>query len=123
MANEITMNAFYRVENLLSQSRSIATTKFTQAAAGMVANTVAVPNDSDLALALGGVTTPGLAYFENLAPGASPTHVINIGPDDTGMVPMLRLEPGQWCLAFMAAAPYARADAGTPALYYEIFQR
>jgi hypothetical protein len=123
MANEITMTASYQVANLLTQKRAVPTSLFTQAAAGLVANTVAVPNDSDLALELGGVTSPGLAYFQNLAPVASPTHIISIGPDDTGMVPAIRLEPGQWCLVFLAAAPYARAAAGTPALYYEIFQR
>jgi hypothetical protein len=123
MANEIQMNAFYQVANLLTQRRQIPTTEFDQSAAGLVANTVAVPNDADLALELGGVTETGLAYFENLAPAASPTHVISIGPDNTGMVPLIRLAPGQWCLVFLGAAPYARAAAGTPALYYEIFQR
>jgi len=123
MADEITMNGYYQVDNLLDQRRQIPTTQFTQTAAGLVANTVAVPNDSDLQLALGGVTTVGLAYFQNLAPVASTTHVVNIGPDATGMVPCIRLAPGQWCLVFLGAAPYARAEAGTPALYYEIFQR
>ncbi len=124
MANEIQMNAFYRVENIFAQQRQVPTTEFDQAAKGMVANTVAVPNDADLELELGGVTSTGLAYFQNLADLATnPTHVISIGPDDSGMVPLIRLAPGQWSVVFLGAAPFARAAAGTPSLYYEIFQR
>jgi hypothetical protein len=124
MADEITMNAFYKVDNLLSQQRSIATSRFTQTTAGATSNTVAVPNDSDLELEMGGIATPGLAYFQNLADlETAPTHVINIGPDDMGLVNAIRLAPGQWCIVWLAAAPYARAAAGTPSLYYEIFSR
>ena len=123
MADEITMNAYYKLDKLITQQRSIPTSLFTQTGTGLVANTVTVPNDSDLALALGGVTTTGFAYFQNLALVADATHIINIGPDSTGLVPFIRLAPGQWCVVFLAAAPYARAAAGTPLLYYEIFQR
>jgi hypothetical protein len=124
MANEIQLNAFYQVDNLLTQRRQIPTLEFDQAGVGTVANTVAVPNDADLELELGGVSTVGLAYFQNLAdPETNPTHVINIGADDTGLVPFIRLAPGQVALVFLGAEPYARAAAGTPSLYYEIFQR
>jgi hypothetical protein len=123
MANEITMNAFFQVENLIADKKTIATSLFTQTGSGRVANTVAVPNDSDLALALGGVTTCGLAYFKNLALAASTTHIISIGPDATGLQAAIRLAPQQWCVVFLAAAPYARAAAGTPLLDYIIFQQ
>ena len=123
MADEITMNAYYKLDKLITQQRSIPTSLFTQTGTGLVANTVTVPNDSDLALALGGVTTTGFAYFQNLALVADATHIINIGPDSTGIVPFIRLAPGQWCVVFLAAAPYARAAAGTPLLDYIIFQR
>jgi hypothetical protein len=123
MADEITMNAFFQVENLLTERVNIPTSQFTQTGSGRVANTVAVPNDSDLELELGGVTTPGLAYFANLALAADATHVISIGPDATGLQAAIRLAPQQWCLVFLAAAPYARAAAGTPLLDYKIFQR
>jgi hypothetical protein len=122
MADEITMNAYFAVSPL-DDKRQIATDRFTQDALGRVSNTVAVPNDSDLALELGGVTTTGLAYFRNMAAVADATHIINIGPDDTGLVPLIRLAPQQWCLVFLGAAPYARAEAGTPKLDYTIFQR
>jgi hypothetical protein len=123
MANEITMNAFFQVENILTERVNIPTSQFTQTGSGRVANTVAVPNDSDLELELGGVTTPGLAYFKNLAAVASTTHIISIGPDATGLQAAIRLAPQQWCLVFLAAAPYARAAAGTPLLDYKIFER
>jgi hypothetical protein len=123
MADEITMNAYYKLDKLITQQRSIPTSLFTQTGTGLVANTVTVPNDSDIALALGGVTTTGFAYFQNLALAADATHIINIGPDSTGIVPFIRLAPGQWCVVFLAAAPYARAAAGTPLLDYIIFQR
>lgn len=123
MADEITMNAFIQVSNLIADTKSIPTSLFTQTGSGRVANTVAVPNDADLALALGGVTTCGLAYFKNLALVASTTHIISIGPDATGLQAAIRLAPQQWCLVFLAAAPYARAAAGTPLLDYIIFQR
>ena len=123
MADEITMNAYYKLDKLITQQRSIPTSLFTQTGSGLVANTVTVPNDSDLALALGGVTTTGFAYFQNLALVADATHIINIGPDSTGLVPFIRLAPGQWCVVFLAAAPYARAAAGTPLLDYIIFQQ
>jgi hypothetical protein len=123
MADEITMNAYYALDKTLTQKRTVPTSRFTQTGTGIVANTVAVPNDSDLALELGGVTTAGFAYFENLAAVADSTHIINIGPDDTGIKNCIRLAPQQWCMVFLAAAPYARAAAGTPLLYYEIFQR
>lgn len=122
MADEITMNAYFAVSPL-DDKRQVTTDRFDQAAAGRVANTVTVPNDSDLALALGGVTTVGLAYFRNMAAVTATTHIINIGPDSTGLVPLIRLAPQQWCLVFLGAAPYARADAGTPQLDYTIFQR
>ena len=122
MADEITMNAYFAVSTT-DDKRQISTDRFTQAGAGRVANTVTVPNDSDLALALGGVTTTGLAYFKNMAAVADATHIINIGPDSTGLVPLIRLAPQQWCLVFLGAAPYARAAAGTPKLDYTIFQR
>jgi hypothetical protein len=123
MANEITMNAFFQVENLLAERVTIPTAQYTQAGSGRVANTVSVPNDADLELDLGGVTTPGLAYFKNLALAADATHIITIGPDATGLQAAIRLAPQQWCLVFLAAAPYARAAAGTPLLDYKIFQR
>jgi len=123
MANEITMNAFFQVENLLAERVTIPTAQYTQAGSGRVANTVSVPNDADLELDLGGVTTPGLAYFKNLALAADATHIISIGPDATGLQAAIRLAPQQWCLVFLAAAPYARAAAGTPLLDYKIFQR
>ena len=123
MADEITMNAYYALDKTLTQKRTVPTSRFTQTGTGIVANTVAVPNDSDLALELGGVTTAGFAYFENLAAVADSTHIISIGPDDTGIKNCIRLAPQQWCMVFLAAAPYARAAAGTPLLYYEIFQR
>jgi len=123
MANEITINGYYSVEHDLAQKRTIPTARFTQTGTGLVANTVAVPNNADLALELGGITTVGLAFFQNLAAVADSTHIINIGPDDTGIKNCIRLAPQQWCLVFLAAAPYARAAAGTPLLYYEIFQQ
>ena len=122
MADEITMNAYFAVSTT-DDKRQISTDRFTQAGAGRVANTVTVPNDSDLALALGGVTTTGLAYFKNMAAVADATHIINIGPDSTGLVPLIRLAPQQWCLVFLGAAPYARPAAGTQKLDDTIFQR
>jgi hypothetical protein len=122
MADEITMNGYFAVSTT-DDKRTINTERFTQAGVGRVANTATVPNDSDLALELGGITTTGLAYFRNLAPVSSPTHVINIGPDSTGLVPAIRLAPQQWCIVWLAAAPYARAEAGTPNLDYFVFQR
>ena len=122
MADEITMNGYFAVSTT-DDKKTIATERFTQAGTGRVSNTVAVPNASDLALALGGVGTVGLAYFKNLAAVADATHIINIGPDSTGLVPLIRLAPQQWCLVFLGAAPYARAAAGTPKLDYTIFER
>jgi len=122
MADEITMNAYFAVSTT-DDKRQIATDRFAQAGVARVANTVAVPNDSDLEIELGGVTTIGLAYFKNLAAVADATHIINIGPDSTGLVPLIRLAPQQWCLVFLGAAPYARAAAGTPKLDYTIFER
>jgi len=124
MASEITVNLFYQLTNLLTTRRQVPSTQFDQAAVGSMSNSVDVPNNSDLELELGGITTPGLAYFQNLAdPETDPTHVISIGPDDTGMLPFVRLAPGQFCILFLAAAPFARAAAGTPKLFYEIAQR
>ncbi len=125
MADEITMNAFYSVTNGgIDHRRTVPTTRFNQSTSGKTSNTVTVPNDADLELDMGGVTAPGLAFFQNLAdPATDSTHIVNIGPDDTGMVPAIRLAPGQWTPVFLAAAPYARAAAGAPKLYYEIFER
>ena len=122
MADEITMNGYFAVSTT-DDKRTVPTDRFDQAGTGRVSNTVAVPNASDLALALGGVGTVGLAYFKNLAAVADATHIINIGPDSTGLVPLIRLAPQQWCLVFLGAAPYARAAAGTPKLDYTIFER
>jgi hypothetical protein len=123
MANEITVNGFFQVDNELLERVTIPSSQFDQTGTGRAANTVAVPNDSDLELELGGITTVGLAYFKNLAAVADATHIINIGPDATGLQAAIRLAPQQWCLVFLAAAPYARAAAGTPLLDYKIFQR
>lgn len=56
-------------------------------------------------------TTPGYAFFRNLtAPGGDHTH-IDIGLDDSGLLPVMRLKPGEFSIVRLspAAAIYAQA--------------
>ena len=72
-----------------------------------------------LAVPLGGVTTPGVAYFKNL----NATNYIEIGWDDSGFVAASKLLPGQVALIPLINAPWAKANTGACLMQYRILER
>jgi len=59
------------------------------------------------ALRLGEIGTPGYIMVHNL----DATNYIEIGYDDSGFKPLVKLKPGEWSLFRLAqAAPQAKAD-------------
>ena len=80
-----------------------------KAAASFVTDTANKVKNTATALVLGGVTSPGFAYFKNL----DPTNYIEIGRMDitgTNFVPVIKLNALQYTMGWIVTnAPYAKA--------------
>ncbi|MEN6360046.1 MAG: hypothetical protein ABFD59_08320 [Smithella sp.] len=107
------------------RTRVLSTTgvKYGIAGAGVVENVQVVStNTVGDALTLGGVTTPGFAWFKNL----STNHYIEIGLQDssTNFVSFIKLNTNQAQACWLSvAAPYARGNGATVQLDYMICDR
>ena len=71
------------------------------------------------ALNVGEITTVGWAYFRNL----DATNYVQIGYDDTGFKPTIKLKAGEYCVCRLGQdAPYAQADTGAVDLEYILIE-
>lgn len=71
------------------------------------------------ALAKGDITTPGYCMFHNL----DGTNYVEIGYDDTGFKPTVRLNAGEWAMfRCTQAAPQAQANTAAVNLEYIILE-
>lgn len=66
------------------------------------------------------VGTLGWAFFQNL----DTTNFVTIGPDSTGIVPFIKLLPGEYCILRLMTGITIKAQADTAAieLLYKIFE-
>lgn len=116
MANEIT----YQFQTLLSNgglgdSYASNSQSADQASALLIRNVQNI-GTSDEALALGDVTTPGWAVFQNL----DDTNFVEIGVGS--FTAFLKLKPGEQCLCRLGTtAPRAKADTAAVDLFYIIY--
>lgn len=115
MANEITHTFQTLLNNAgLSDNHSSGSIAIDQATEKLVRNVLTVTT-SEVALDLGGVSTPGLGIFQNL----DDTNFVEIGVSGTMVV---KLKPGeQYCFRLSTTAPYAIADTASVELFYIIY--
>lgn len=113
MADEITVSASLRVSNgNFSFRKDTGFSQFDQAAAGGGNPGTVNIGTSDEAISLGDITTPGWAFIQNL----DGTNYVDIGPDSTGaIVPIIRLEPGEFALLRLTPTVSLRGQANTAA--------
>jgi hypothetical protein len=70
-------------------------------------------------LDVGEVGTVGWCYFRN----ADFTNYVEIGYDDSGFKPTLKLKASEWCICRLGQdAPYAQADTAAVDLEYMIIE-
>ena len=123
MAKEITLAASIKLSNLgLKTNPSISGFKVDQATRVLIRDVVTMTT-TPVALALGGVVTPGWAFFLNLEDPATSTDIIVVGPSPSSagaLQPFIELEPGEFFVARLAVAPHAKSLTGTPQLDYTI---
>lgn len=116
MADEIQVSARLRVSNgnfLFNQSSGLKL--FDQSAVGGGNPGTVNIGTSDEPISLGDISTPGWAYF--LSMEAEGGNYVEIGPDSGGsIVPMLRLEPGEFALMRLAPGVSLRGQADTAAV-------
>jgi hypothetical protein len=118
MANEIS----YQIQSLLnngglSDNFISGSLRADQLTARVIRNVQTIGFAAEEALELGSIATPGFAVFKNL----DDTNFIEIGPDSTGLVPFVKLEPGQVAMMPLAAAPWAKADTAAVELFYIVY--
>ncbi len=71
------------------------------------------------ALRLGEITTPGFCLFHN----TDATNFVEIGYDDTGFKPTVKVLAGEWALFRLTqAAPQAKADTASVDLEYYMIE-
>lgn len=69
---------------------------------------------------MGEVGTPGWAWFKNLDDADD----VQIGVDNTGFVPFATLEPGEYTIVPLSAAPYGKSLGASPIrVQYLIIER
>ena len=116
MANELNIS-FQAVLNngSLSDNHSSGSLPVTQASAKLVRNVQSIAT-SEVALALGAITTPGFCVFINL----DDTNFVEIGVTGTMF---LKLKPGEQCICRLTTtAPVAKADTLSVELFYIIYE-
>lgn len=117
MANEIS----YQFQILLSNgdltdSFQSSSQSADQSTALLIRNVQEIGFAADEALALGDVTTPGYAVFQNL----DDTNYVEIGVGS--FTAFLKLEPGEFALCRLGTtAPRAQADTAAVDLFYIIY--
>jgi len=121
MANEISYSVQMQLKTgNLTDSYSSNTKQATQTLAKLVRNVVTVPfgGGSEVALALGGVVTPGFAIFVNL----DATNFVSIGTKPAAtFFPFMKLKAGESQMVRLSLAPYALADTLAVELFYIIY--
>ena len=109
MANEITVTGKISCTNgNFSETRNVSSLRRDQAAIGS-ASGVQVIGTSEETVTVGDVGTLGYAYFRNL----DATNYVDIGPDSTGIVGFIRLEPGDFCILRLKPGITIKAQADT----------
>jgi hypothetical protein len=118
MANELTYQLQARLGNgNLIDSYASGSLSADQSTASLIRNTQNIGTSAE-ALALGGVTTPGFAVFQNL----DDTNYVEIGVDSGGFVAVVKLKPGEQAILRLATtAPQARANTAAVDLFYIIY--
>jgi len=116
MANEISYSFQTLLNNGgLSDSFSSGSKVADQTIAKLVRNVQTIGIAAE-ALALGDLTTPGYAVFQNL----DDTNFVEIGT--AGFVPFVKLKPGEMAILRLGtAAPMAQADTADIELFYIIY--
>lgn len=67
----------------------------------------------------GDITTPGWLFIQNL----DSTNYIEVGYDDTGFKPTVRVNAGEWaCFRVTQATPQVKADTGACDVAYWLFE-
>lgn len=98
-------------DNFQSSSRAAD-----QSTALLIRNVQEIGSASDEALALGDVTTPGFAVFQNL----DDTNYVEIGTGS--FTAFLKLKPGELAMCRLGTtAPKAQADTAAVDLFYIIY--
>jgi len=116
MANEITTTFQTLLSNsTLKDSHSSGQIAIDQASAKVTRNVQTITT-LEVALELGGITTPGVCMFQNL----DDTNFVEIGVSGTMVI---KLKPGeQYCVRLTTLAPFAKADIAPVELFYIIYE-
>ena len=109
MADEITYQVYLKLVNgNRKPGWAIAAQTVDQTGTDYNWTTQTISNAAAEALALGDIGTPGLMMVQNLG-----ANYIEIGYDDTGFKPTVKLLAGEWaCFRLAKAAPQAQAITG-----------
>lgn len=117
MSDEITITAALRCQHgefrLDVNPGSIQVDQAT--AGGGNPGTVSI-GTSDTPISFAGLTAPGYVWIRNL----DPENFVEFGPDDTGMVPCLKLKPGECALFRLADGISLVGKADTAACKVQI---
>jgi len=117
MANEITLKFSLQAENgFLKESVNIGQLQIDQAAVGMAGGAQSIGTSEEV-VGFGDVSTEGLLYLRNL----DDTNYVEFGPEDTGaMVPIGKLEPGEFAVFRLKPSVVLRAQADTAACLLQV---
>jgi hypothetical protein len=111
MANEIHLSAQLSVQNGTLNASQDAPTVADQTTPGVI-QIVQNIGTSEETVAFTGLTAARAALFKNLGP----TNYVDIGPDSTGMVGLIRLKAGESCVLTLKPAVTVKAQANTAAI-------
>jgi len=111
MTNEFTMDFALNLTNgNLVEQLDISNYQDDQAAAG-IQKMLADISTSDETVDTGDLSAPRWCFARNL----DDTNYVSLGPDSTGIVELIRLQPDDWCLFPLAPGVALHAQANTAA--------
>lgn len=116
MANEITLTSKMSVSkgNFVT-ALEVSGLKRTQDAIGATQGVLSI-GTSEETISAGDVGTLGYAMFRNL----DETNYVDIGPDSTGLVGFIRLEPGDVAMLRLKPGITIKAQANTAAVKLQV---
>lgn len=121
MANELTLTQGWTYDkNSRKRTRSSVADRITVAGDGVTDAVQSIGTAAHELLTVVDTATYGFAWFHN----TDSTNFVEIGIDESGTFhPFLKLLAGEKCTAWLAEAPYAKADTASVELEYAICER
>jgi hypothetical protein len=120
MANELQIQVGVNyTKNAATFQRSPSTSAVTVSGNHVVCGTQAVGFAAAEALGKGDITTCGYLFIHNL----DATNFVQVGYDDSGFKPLVKLLKGEWSLFRLAQnTPQVQADTGACNIEYWLFE-